>query len=268
MGGTLVLEMKRGPGAGDAPVLVQRQDYWARLMINRPRVSNAADMTTWQLIGDKIAQLAQDPDLQVLFLTGAGERAFMAGADVTEFPKILESRNAIKAYLSMVSRACDGLEALDIPVIAEVNGSAIGGGLELAAACDYRVVVEGSKFSIPCADVGLGLAYADITRIVELVGTMRARELLLFGRTYNSAEALAIGLGNEVVPRDQLFVRSAELGRTIAAKAPLSIRSSKKALKSVVHAREDFYADAIESIYVAWESAEMKRRVNKLLNRD
>jgi enoyl-CoA hydratase/carnithine racemase len=168
----------------------------------------------------------------------------------------------------MVSRACDGLEALDIPVIAEVNGSAIGGGLELAAACDYRVVAEGSKFSIPCADVGLGLAYGDITRIVELVGTMRARELLLFGRTYNSAEALAIGLVNEVVSRDQLFVRSAELGRTIAAKAPLSIRSSKKALKSVVHAREDFYADAIESIYVAWESAEMRRRVNKLLHRD
>ena len=267
-GKTLVAEAKTGPGAADAPVLVQRQDYWARLTINRPRVSNAADMATWQVIGDEVARLAQDPDLQVLFVTGAGERAFMAGADLTEFPKILESRETIKAYLSMVSRACDGLEALDIPVIAEINGSAIGGGLELACACDYRVVVEGSKFGIPSADVGLGLAYADIARIVGLVGTMRARELLLFGRTYNAAEALAMGLVNEVVPRDQLFVRSAELGSTIAAKAPLSIRSSKKVLKSVVHAREAYYAEAIESIYVAWESAEMKRRMNKRLNRD
>jgi enoyl-CoA hydratase/carnithine racemase len=249
-------------------VLVQRQDYWARLTVNRPRMSNAADMATWQMIGDEVARLARDPDLRVLFVTGTGERAFMAGADVTEFPKILRSRESIKAYLGMVSRACDQLEALDVPVIAEVNGSAIGGGLELACACDYRIAVEGSKFSIPSADFGLGLAYADVARIVELVGTMRARELLLFGRMYNTAEALAMGLVNEVVQRDQLFVRSQELASTIATKAPLSIRSSKKALLSVVHAREPYYTEAIESIYVAWESAEMKQRVNNRLNRD
>lgn len=261
-------EAKTGPGADGAPVLVQHQDYWARLTVNRPRMSNAADMATWQMIGDEVARLARDPDLRVLFVTGTGERAFMAGADVTEFPKILQSRESIKAYLGMVSRACDQLEALDVPVIAEVNGSAIGGGLELACACDYRIAVEGSKFSIPSADFGLGLAYADIARIVALVGTMRARELLLFGRMYNTAEALAMGLVNEVVQRDQLFVRSQELASTIATKAPLSIRSSKKALLSVVHAREPYYTEAIESIYVAWESAEMKQRVNKRLNRD
>ncbi len=263
-----MVEAKSGPGATDAPVLVQRQDYWARLTINRPHMSNAADMTTWQMIGDEVARLTQDRDLRVLFVTGAGERAFMAGADLTEFPKILESRETIKAYLSWVSRAFDGLEAVDIPVIAEINGSAIGGGLELACACDYRIVVEGCKFGIPSADVGLGLAYADIARLVELVGTMRARELLLFGRIYDTAEALAMGLVNEVVPRDQLFARSAKLGSTIAAKAPLAIRSSKKVLRSVVHAREPYYDEALESIYEAWESAEMKRRINKRLNRN
>lgn len=261
-------EAKTGSGADDAPVLVQREDYWARLTVNRPRMSNAADMATWQKIGDEVARLAQDPDLRVLYVTGAGERAFMAGADVTEFPKILESRETIKAYVAMVSRACDQLEALDVPVIAEVNGPAIGGGLELACACDYRIAVEGSKFGIPSADFGLGIAHGDIARIAGLVGTMRARELLLFSRTYNAAEALAMGLVNEVVPRDQLFVRSAELGTTIAAKAPLSIRSSKRVLLSVVHSREPYYTEAIEAIYVAWESAEMKRRVNKRLNRD
>ena len=128
--------------------------------------------------------------------------------------------------------------------------------------------MEGSKFSIPCADVGLGIAHADVARVVELVGTMRARELLIFGSTYDAAEALDMGLVNEVVPRDRLFVRSAELGSAIAAKAPLSIRSAKKVLLSVVHAREAHYAEAIESIYVAWESAEMKRRVTRRLNRD
>jgi enoyl-CoA hydratase len=215
-----------------------------------------------------VARLAQDPELRVLFLTGAGDRAFMAGADVTEFPKIIESRESIKAYLGMVSRACDQLEALDIPVIAEINGSAIGGGLELACACDYRIAVGDSKFSIPSADVGLGLAYGDIARIVGLVGTMRARELLIFGRTYDAAEALAIGLLNEVVPRDRLFTRSQELASGIVAKAPLAIRSSKKVLLSVVHARQPHYSEAIESIFAAWESAEMRQRVNKWLNRN
>lgn len=252
----------------DAPVLVQRQDWWARLTINRPRMRNAANMATWQLIGDEVGRLAQDPDLRVLFITGAGEQAFMAGADLTEFPKILENRESIKAYLAVVSRACDQLEALDVPVIAEINGSAIGGGLELACACDYRIAVEESRFSIPSADVGLGLAYADIARLVALVGTMRTRELLLFGKTYDAAGAHAIGLVNEVVPRNQLFKRSKDIGNDIAAKAPLSIRSSKKVLLSVVHAREANYSEAIESIFAAWESAEMKRRVNKWLNRD
>ncbi len=261
-------EAQSGSGTAEAPVLVERRDYWARLTVNRPRMSNAADMATWRLFGDEVARLADDPDIQVLFVTGAGERAFMAGADVTEFPKVLESRESIAAYLGMVSRACDQLEALDVPVIAEINGPAIGGGLELACACDYRIAVEGSKFGVPSADFGLGIAYADIARLVAMVGVARTRELLLFGRMYDAAEALAMGLVNEVVPRDQLFVRSAELGKTIAAKAPLSVRSAKKVILSVTHAREPYYDDAIESIYVAWESAEMKRRVDARLKRD
>lgn len=248
-------------------LLIERQEHWARLTINRPRMSNAADLATWRMIGDEVARLAQDPELRVLFITGAGERAFMAGADVTEFPKVIESRRTIEAYLTTVSRACDQLEALDIPVIAELNGSAIGGGLELACACDYRIVVEEAKFGIPSADVGLGLAYADVARLVALIGTMRTRELLLFGRMYDAREALAMGLVNEIVPREQLVVRSAELGRTIAQKAPLAIRSAKKVLRSVVHPGEDFRREALESIYVAWESDELRRRVSRRLSR-
>ncbi|MBI4289955.1 MAG: enoyl-CoA hydratase/isomerase family protein [Betaproteobacteria bacterium] len=254
--------------AAEAPVLVQREDYWARITVNRPRIMNAADMATWKSIGDEVARLSQDPGLRVLFITGTGERAFLAGADLNEFPRILQSRETIKEYIGTVSRACDQLEALDIPVIAEINGAAIGGGLELACACDYRIAVEGSKFGIPSADVGLGLAYADVARIVALAGTMRARELLIFGRTYDATEALAIGLVNEVVPREQLFTRSKELASSLAAKAPLSIRSAKKVLLSVAHPREPYYAEAVESIYAAWDSAEMRQRINKRLKRN
>lgn len=261
-------ERKSGADGADAPVLVEREDHWVRLTINRPRVRNAADMATWQMFGDEVARVANDPNLRVLFVTGTGEKAFMAGADLTEFPKVIESRENITAYLSKVSRACDQLETLDVPAIAEINGPAIGGGLELACACDYRIAAEGSRFGVPSADVGLGLAYADIARLVAIVGTVRTRELLLFGRMYDAAEALAMGLVNEVVSRDRLYERSAELGNTIAAKAPLSIRSAKKVLLSVVHAREPYYEAAIESIYEAWQSAEMKRRVDERQKRN
>lgn len=253
--------------AAEAPVLVEREDYWARITINRPRMSNAADLATWRSIGEEAARLAQDPELRVLFVTGAGERAFLAGADLKEFPQILESRESIKGYIGAVSRACDQLEAMDIPVIAEINGSAIGGGLELACACDYRIAVKGAKFAIPSAEVGLGIAYADVARLVALAGTARARELLIFGRTYDAQEALAIGLVNEVVPRKRLFARSKELAAGIAAKAPLSIRSAKKVLLSVVHERETYYAEAIESVLAAWDSEEMRRRIDKRLSR-
>ncbi|MBI2318004.1 MAG: enoyl-CoA hydratase/isomerase family protein [Betaproteobacteria bacterium] len=253
--------------AARALVLVEREDYWARITINRPRMRNAADIATWQSIGDEVAQLAQDPDLRVLFVTGAGDRAFLAGADLNEFPRILQSRESIQGYITAVSRACDQLEALDIPVIAEINGAAIGGGLELACACDYRIAVEGAKFGIPSAEVGLGLAYADVARLVALAGTARARELLIFGRSYDAAEALAAGLVNEVVPRKRLFARSKELAVSIAAKAPLSIRSAKKVLLSVVHARAADRAEAIESILAAWDSDEMRQRIDQRLKR-
>lgn len=253
--------------AARALVLVEREDYWARITINRPRMRNAADIATWQSIGDEVAQLAQDPDLRVLFVTGAGDRAFLAGADLNEFPRILQSRESIQGYITAVSRACDQLEALDIPVIAEINGAAIGGGLELACACDYRIAVEGAKFGIPSAEVGLGLAYADVARLVALAGTARARELLIFGRSYDAAEALAAGLVNEVVPRKRLFARSKELAGSIAAKAPLSIRSAKKVLLSVVHARAADRAEAIESILAAWDSDEMRQRIDQRLKR-
>ncbi len=249
-------------------VLLERGDYWARLTINRPRFGNAADLATWRLFADEVVRLAEDRDLRVLLVTGAGERCFMAGADVREFPQVLENRHTIEAYLGAVSRACDQLEALEIPVIAEINGAAIGGGLELACACDYRIAVEEAKFSIPCAEVGLGLAYADVARIVALVGTMRARELLIFGRSYDAAEALAVGLVNEVVPRGRLFERSMEIASRVAASAPLSIRSAKKVLLSIVHSREPYHDGAIESILDAWDSEEMRRRVDKRLKRN
>lgn len=249
----------------ESSLLLERLDGWARITLNRPKFSNAADLDLWRRIGDVVADLEADPAVGVIVITGAGERAFMAGADMTEFPAVLASPANIKNYLDTVSRACDMLEKIGTPVIAQINGAAIGGGLELAVACDYRLAVDTAKFGIPSADVGLGLAYADIERLLALVGTNRTREMLLFSRVYSAGEALGMGLVNELVPREHLAARTQELVQTLLEKAPMSIRSAKQVMHAWIHNRQDVYGPALRSIYEAWESDEMRRRVEKRL---
>ncbi len=126
-GGTLVVEVKRRPDTTD--VLVQRQDYWARLTINRPRMSNAADMATWQMIGAEVARLAQDPDLQVLFVTGAGERAFCTGADLDEQKQFLQRPRDYWKWMGDFIEVHERLRNLGKPVVARLNGIVVGGGV-------------------------------------------------------------------------------------------------------------------------------------------
>lgn len=251
----------------DDSLLVAREEQWGVLTLNRPHVGNAADQALWQRIAQEAARLAADPQVRVIIVTGTGERAFMAGADLNEFPTLLQSPQRARDYVETVAAALDTLEELEVPVIAQINGSAIGGGLELAIACDYRVAVEGARFGIPAADVGLAINYCDVERLVELVGSARAREVLLLGRVYTAQEALAIGLVNEVVPREQLAPRVRELARELAAKAPASLRSAKKVLRAVTHRHHLPREEALRSIQEAWDSQELKERVQRLLGR-
>lgn len=255
----------------EALLLVERLGSWARLTIHRPRVSNAANLALWERLAREVSRLAEDPGVAAIVVTGSGDRAFMAGADLTEFPAILADAAQLDRYLDAVAEALDMLERVPVPVIAAINGAAMGGGLELAIACDYRLAVNTARMGIPAADLGLAIACADVERIVALLGTGRARELLIFGRIYDAAEALAIGLVNEVVPPEELEARSRQLAEDVAGKAPLSVRSAKAVLESVVHQRrgagDALYEEALRSVAAAWTSDELKQRVNRFLNR-
>lgn len=257
--------------ATPANLLVDRTEYGARITLNRPEVSNAADLHLWERIGSEVARLAKDPSVRVIVVTGAGNRAFMAGAEIGEFPAVLRDPAKIRQYLNTVTDSLNLIEDIPIPVIAEVNGAAIGGGLELAVACDYRVTVETAKFGIPSANFGLAIAYPDIERLVSLVGSGRARDLLIFGKIYTAPEALSIGLVNEIVPREALSVRVHELATDLAGKAALSIGSAKKVLKSIVHGGQNpsnvFLEAALQSIWDAWDSDDFKQRVDQMVNR-
>lgn len=265
------MEENRTSGDPSSKLLVERTDYGARLTMNRPRVSNAADLELWRLIGEEFDRLAGDPSIRAIVITGAGDRAFMAGAEIGEFPDVLAEQSRTRGYLATVTNTLNLIEEIPVPVIAEMNGAAIGGGLELAVACDYRLTVESAKFGIPSASVGLAIAYPDIERLVALVGTGKARELLLFGKTYSATEALAMGLVNEIVGRDQLRQVAEGMAADIAGKAALSLASAKQVLRSIVHGSanpsNEFIGPARRSIDDAWDSAEFRQRVDQMLKR-
>ena len=249
-------------------LLVERGARWARLVINRPGQSNAADFALWERIGDAVEELGADPDLSALIVTGAGSKAFMAGADLTEFPGVLASSEGIDRYLGAVSRALDSVERVGLPVIAEINGAAMGGGLELAIACDYRIAVPTARMGIPSADLGIGIALEDVERIAGLVGTARAREILLFARVYSAEEGLAAGLINEIAPPERLRERSEELAAALDRKAAPSLRSAKAALRALVHpAEEGVHAAALQAIRDAWRSDVLAARVRSFVER-
>lgn len=247
-------------------LMVERGELWARIRINRPDYRNAANLETWEQLASVIQMLGSDPAVRTVIITGAGDRAFMAGADLSEFPEILQSPERIAHYLAAIESVISGIEGLQKPVIAEINGATMGGGLELAVACDYRVAVPEARFGIPSANLGVGITFKDVERIVALVGLATARQLLLFSRVFTASEGVAKGFIDEIVAPERLRNRCEELAAELADKAPKSIRSGKYAMNAIVHPGDsDLKMRALQSIHEAWNSDELKVRINQFI---
>ena len=174
------------------------------------------------------ARAAADRALRVVILTGAGPKAFCAGADLKERARMDEG--AVAGFHRAIRAAFDGLEALPQPVIAAINGAALGGGLELALACDLRVAAEGAELALP--EVGLGIipGAGGTQRLPRVVGLALAKELILTARRVTAAEALSMGLVGQVVPADQLQAAALALAERVARNAPISLRQAKRAI--------------------------------------
>jgi methylglutaconyl-CoA hydratase len=174
------------------------------------------------------ARAAADRSLRVVIVTGAGSRAFCAGADLKERAGMDEE--AVAGFHRAIRTAFDGFEALPQPVIAAINGVALGGGLELALACDLRIAAEGAELALP--EVGLGIipGAGGTQRLPRLLGTARAKELVLTARRVPAAEALAMGLVSQVVPAAGLGEAALALAGRVARNAPISLRQAKRAI--------------------------------------
>ncbi len=218
--GTLFL-IPTGPSMSYETLLFDVDDGIATVTINRPDKLNALNATVIAELGQAAERIATDPAIQGAILTGAGTKAFVAGADIAE----LASQTPLegKARSLAGQRVFRSWEQAGKPVIAAVNGFALGGGCELAMACHLRIASESARFGQPEVKLGIGPGYGGTVRLPRLIGTGRALELLLTGAPIDAAEALRIGLVNRVVPAEQLIPDTTRILREILANGPLAL---------------------------------------------
>lgn len=199
------------------------------LIINRPQALNALNAATLDELAQAVAQVGADTGARALLVTGAGEKAFVAGADISEMQQL--SAAQAQAFSEKGMQVMHALEALPLPVIALVQGYALGGGCELAMACDWIIASERAVFGQPEVNLGIPPGFGGTQRLARLVGRARALELVTTARQIKADEALALGLVAAVVPATELRSKGLETARTIAAKGPVAVRLAKQAVQ-------------------------------------
>lgn len=210
-------------------ILWEVEDRVGTLTVNRPRVRNALNREAIIEIGSVLELAAADPEVGVLILTGAGEKAFVAGADIGELTQQapIEGRDYALRGQAIFSR----LESLGKPTLAAVNGYALGGGCELAMACTLRIASATAKFGQPEVNLGIIPGYGGTQRLSRLVGKGRAMELILTGRILDAEEAERIGLVNRVTPPEELIPITRKIAGTLLSKGPLALRFAAEAIQ-------------------------------------
>ena len=209
-------------------ILVERRERVAIITINRPEKRNALNIQTRAEGAAALEELRADDTVRVVIITGAGDKAFIAGADIAEFAE----RTAITQREVMLERGLfNAFDTFPKPVIAMVNGYCLGGGCEVALACDIRVASDKASFGQPEINLGIIPGGGGTQRLTRLVGEGKAMEMILSGEIINAEEAFRIGLVNHVVPADQLEAKTMEIANRIAEKSPIALRLAKEAVK-------------------------------------
>jgi enoyl-CoA hydratase/carnithine racemase len=217
----------------DSELIVERHGAVAWLTVNRPDVRNALSLQITQRLAREIRDLARDRAVRVLVLTGAGDRVFVSGADVREFREHLATPETALAYDAVAEQLQSALRESPKPVIAMIQGHAVGSGTIVAASCDFRIAVRTAKFGIPVAKFGFIAPVPDTLRLVQLVGPAKAKRLLMTGQLIEAPEAQAIGLVDQVVESENLRATVEALAATLAANAPLTLKATKQMIETM-----------------------------------
>src|SRR6202140_2279307 len=240
----------------DGKILQSVADGVGIITFNNPAKRNAMSLDMWEGLGSALIELRDNDDVRVVIMVGAGDKAFVSGADISQFEKVRHNAAASEEY-SKKSEAQRALLAnYPKPIIACIRGFCLGGGMQVAMAADIRIASDNSQFGIPAAKLGIAYGYDGLKHLVSLVGPSWARLIMYTGMKIESAEALRIGLGDRVVPDTELWNATSEIARTISGNAPLAIRAAKITIAQVLKDPNNRDMDAIKQIGAACMDSE------------
>jgi enoyl-CoA hydratase/carnithine racemase len=246
------------------------------ITFNNPARHNAVSLAMWEGLHEIVTDYAADSAVRVIVVNGAGEKAFVSGADISEFDEKRSSEETTAAYHAVSHRASESLKNVNKPTIAMIRGYCVGGGVSLALCCDLRIAAEGSTFAVPAAKLGLGYEYDGVRRLVDVVGPSFAREIFYTARQFTAAEAVTMGLVNRLLPAAELEPYVRDYATRIAGNAPLTVASIKtlvaQALKNESERDMKLCEEVVDRCfnrpeYVAGRTAFMEKRPPKFSGR-
>ena len=250
-----------------AQVRSEKKGSLGWIIFDHEKRRNALTAEMWQQIPATVEALDNDPDIRVILMRGAGDVAFAAGADISEFA---ENRvgDAALAYDQANSRAFEALKGVSKPLIASIHGFCVGGGCALALTADLRYAAEDAVFAIPAARLGLGYSASGLKNLVDVVGQATAKEVFFSARRFNADEALQMGLINRIIEKADLDCQVEKIALSIAENAPLTLRAAKMALRDLSSEPDDrLRGEVEEAIRQCYHSADYREGVAAFLEK-
>src|SRR5712672_4222210 len=240
----------------DAKILQSVSDGVGVITFNNPEKRNAMSLEMWEGLGSALIELRDNPDVRVVIMVGAGDKAFVSGADISQFEKTRHNAVASEEYSKRSAAQRALLADYPKPTIACIRGFCLGGGMQVAMLTDIRIASDNGQFGIPAAKLGIAYGYDGLKHLVSLVGPSWARLIIYTGMRINSAEALRIGLVDRVVPDAELWNATTEQARAISGNAPLAIKAAKITIAQALKDPDQRDMAAIKAISAACMDSE------------
>jgi enoyl-CoA hydratase/carnithine racemase len=216
-------------------LLLQKDGPIGWITFNQPEKRNAVSQEMWQAMPEYVADLSSEPAIRVVILRGAGEAAFVAGADISQFKDRRRNAADEEEYRRISGAGSESLARLGKPLVAMIHGFCIGGGVSIAITCDLRIAADDARFGIPAARLGLGYHYKGMEKLMSLIGPAYTKELFFTARTdFSAQDALRMGLVNQVVPKADLERFTRDYALTMSRNAPLTLRSAKASVEQLL----------------------------------
>jgi enoyl-CoA hydratase/carnithine racemase len=241
----------------ESKIIERKEGAVGWLIFSNPARRNAVSVNMWEAIPQALARYAADPEVRLVALAGDGDKAFVSGADISQFESQRSGPEAVQRYEELAEGAQKMLQEFDKPTLAMVRGYCLGAGLNIANVCDLRIAADDARFGIPAAKMGLGYRASSMKNLVDVVGAPHAREIMLTARQFTAAEALHMGLVHHVVAVSELLSFVGKLTADISANAPLTMKAAKRIIREV--SRREYDAELCRTwVKECFDSADYK----------